>query len=43
MEVPAGSFVIFTPHDIHAPGLTTDPPESVKQVCKVVVKCRVGE
>ena len=36
VEVPAGSFVIFTPHDVHAPGLTTDPPEQSSQVCKVV-------
>jgi biofilm protein TabA len=43
LEVPAGSFVIFTPHDIHAPGLTIDPSESVQQVLKVVVKCRVRE
>ena len=43
LEVPAGSFVIFAPHDVHAPGLTTDPPETSKQVCKVVVKCRVGD
>lgn len=43
LAVPAGSFVIFTPHDIHAPGLTTDPPERVKEVLKVVVKCRVRE
>jgi len=35
--------VIFTPHDIHAPGLTTEPPESVQQVMKIVVKCRVGD
>jgi biofilm protein TabA len=43
MEVPAGSFVIFWPHDVHAPGLTTDPPERSPQVCKVVVKCRIGD
>ena len=41
LEVPAGSFVIFTPHDIHAPGLTTEPPETASPVYKVVVKCLV--
>ncbi len=43
LEVPAGSFVIFTPHDLHAPGLTNERPEVTGQVCKVVVKCRVSE
>ncbi len=43
LEVPAGSFAIFTPHDLHAPGLTTDPGESVQPVLKVVVKCRVRQ
>ena len=42
LEVPAGSFVIFTPHDIHAPSFTTERPEAPKEVCKVVVKCRVS-
>jgi biofilm protein TabA len=43
LDVPAGSFVIFTPHDVHAPGLTTEPAVSVQQVVKIVVKCRVRE
>jgi len=43
LEVPAGSFVIFTPHDVHAPGLTTERPAATREVCKVVVKCRVSE
>jgi YhcH/YjgK/YiaL family protein len=41
LEVPAGSFVIFTPHDIHAPGLTSAPADATEPVCKVVVKCLV--
>jgi len=43
LEVPAGSFVIFAPHDVHAPGLTTEPAEAAGQVCKVVVKCRAHD
>jgi YhcH/YjgK/YiaL family protein len=43
LEVPAGSFTIFMPHDIHAPGLTDEPAEKVGELCKVVVKCRVAE
>jgi len=43
LEVPAGSFVLFMPHDVHAPGLTTEPPAASPRVCKVVVKCRIGE
>ena len=43
VAVPAGSFIIFAPHDVHAPGLTTESPESVREVCKIVVKCRIGE
>jgi YhcH/YjgK/YiaL family protein len=39
--VRAGTFVIFTPHDVHAPGLTDDPHRLPGNVCKVVVKCRV--
>jgi len=37
----AGDFAIFAPHDVHAPGLATDPPEGSAEVCKVVMKCRV--
>jgi YhcH/YjgK/YiaL family protein len=43
LEVRAGSFVIFTPHDIHAPGLAVTPSEASAAVCKVVVKCRAQE
>jgi biofilm protein TabA len=36
----AGSFAIFMPQDVHAPSLAiADEPS--RQVCKVVVKCRV--
>ena len=37
------AFVIFTPDDIHAPGLAVTPSEASATVCKVVVKCRVQE
>ncbi|MHB8969865.1 MAG: YhcH/YjgK/YiaL family protein [Pirellulaceae bacterium] len=43
VEVPAGSFAIFAPHDVHAPGLAAKRPEASAQVCKVVVKCQVRE
>jgi biofilm protein TabA len=39
--VPAGSFAIFAPHDIHSPGVSMDGPDALGEVCKVVVKCRV--
>jgi YhcH/YjgK/YiaL family protein len=42
LAVPAGSFAIFAPHDVHSPGVATGGPESVSDVCKVVVKCRVA-
>ncbi len=38
-EVPAGSFAIFGPQDIHAPGLVGGTPPVVREVLKVVVKC----
>jgi YhcH/YjgK/YiaL family protein len=37
----AGSFAIFAPQDIHAPGLALDGPGDSIEVCKVVVKCRL--
>ena len=40
-EVGAGSFAIFAPHDVNAPGLATGLPEGAAEVCKVVMKCRV--
>ena len=40
-EVPAGSFVIFMPQDIHAPGLAAGSPPSPSEVLKVVMKCRI--
>jgi YhcH/YjgK/YiaL family protein len=43
MEVPAGSFAIFMPQDVHAPNLTTDSSGNVPPVCKVVVKCLIRE
>jgi YhcH/YjgK/YiaL family protein len=42
-EVHAGEFAIFTPCDIHAPGLAVTPSEASAMVHKVVVKCRVPE
>lgn len=41
LEVPAGSFAIFAPHDIHAPGLVVGPSAEPTEVLKVVVKVRV--
>jgi len=40
--VRTGRFVVFTPHDIHAPGVVADLPQGAGEVCKVVVKCRVA-
>jgi YhcH/YjgK/YiaL family protein len=37
--VTAGRFVVFAPHDLHAPGLVLDPPAEANEVLKVVVKC----
>ena len=39
--IHAGSFAIFTPHDVHAPGLAVDGSDVSGRVCKVVVKCRL--
>jgi len=39
----AGEFAIFTPCDIHAPGLAVTPSEASAMVHKVVVKCRIAE
>lgn len=37
-EAPAGTFMIFYPDDIHAPGLATGNPPRPADVVKVVVK-----
>jgi len=42
-ELAAGSFAVFGPQDIHAPGLVGGSPSRVREVLKVVMKCRVGE
>jgi len=42
-ELRAGEFAIFTPRDIHAPGLAVTPSEASAMIHKVVVKCRVPE
>jgi YhcH/YjgK/YiaL family protein len=42
-NVTAGQFALFTPQDIHAPGLTGDAAGQPQPVCKVVMKCRVGD
>lgn len=39
VEVPAGSFVIFTPNDVHAPGICPADDAPPEDVLKVVVKC----
>ena len=38
----AGSFAIFNPCDVHAPGVASEIPGAAAEVCKVVVKCRVA-
>lgn len=40
-DAPAGTFMIFYPDDIHAPGLATGVPPKPKEVVKVVVKVAV--
>ena len=40
-EVAAGSFAIFAPQDVHAPGLAAGPSAEPADVLKVVVKCQV--
>ncbi len=41
LQVPAGSFAIFGPQDIHAPGVVRVSPPVARDVLKVVMKCRV--
>jgi YhcH/YjgK/YiaL family protein len=41
IAVREGSFAIFAPQDIHAPGLAMDAAGAANEVCKVVVKCRL--
>ena len=41
ITVPAGSFAIFSPQDIHAPGLA--PEKDVREVMKVVMKVRARQ
>lgn len=36
-----GTFAIFFPHDVHAPGLAAGSPPTAAEVFKVVMKCRV--
>ena len=43
IEVPEGSFVVFMPHDVHAPGLMTGKASDRDEVVKVVMKCRVDD
>lgn len=40
-DAPAGTFMIFYPDDIHAPGLATGVPPTPAEVVKVVVKVAV--
>lgn len=37
--IPAGTFVIFTPQDVHMPGIAIEKPEAVK---KVVLKILIN-
>lgn len=41
LQVPAGSFAIFAPPDIHSPGLVGGSPPMIRDVVKVVMKCRL--
>jgi YhcH/YjgK/YiaL family protein len=41
-EVPAGSFAIFAPQDVHAPSLAIASEALATEVQKVCVKCRVA-
>jgi biofilm protein TabA len=41
-ELSAGTFAIFTPHDVHAPGLVSGVSQQGAEVRKVVVKCRAA-
>jgi len=43
LEVREGSFAVFAPHDIHAPGLCSALGDAPATVQKVVVKCRVAD
>jgi len=40
-HVPSGSFAVFGPQDIHAPGLAAGPGEDSGKVLKVVLKVAV--
>jgi len=40
-EVAAGSFAVFAPRDVHAPGLVAGPSGEPAEVLKVVVKCQI--
>ena len=42
-EVRGGTFVIYTPQDVHAPSLAPASPAPGGQVLKAVVKVRVNE
>jgi YhcH/YjgK/YiaL family protein len=39
LYVPAGSFAVFTPDEVHAPSLAPNDDDPPGQVLKVVVKC----
>lgn len=41
IEVGAGSFAVFGPQDVHAPGLVAGSPATPAEVVKVVVKVAV--
>lgn len=42
-ELRAGTFAIFGPQDIHAPGLVGGEPPLAREVLKVVMKCRIDQ
>jgi YhcH/YjgK/YiaL family protein len=41
LEVSAGTFAIFAPQDVHAPGLVSGPSAEPAEVLKVVLKVAV--
>ena len=43
IRVPAGSFAIFSPEDVHMPGVAAEGDDAAGTVRKIVVKVRGGQ
>ena len=41
IRVPAGSFAIFGPNDVHMPGVALENQEAIGEVRKIVIKVRL--